>query len=215
MHHVAPARGWCRLGPLGGTYLHHVEEFLGWFRLRPAGLRRPSGPFPAPGVPSAYDPRIAAGDITLRAIGHVRSAHTKRESTPTQAPYYPDETGEVVLLPEYIPGLRGLEGFDYLWVLAHFDRLAGESPRIEEVPHPLRGTGRSFGVFATRSPARPNNIGLSRVRILGVHGNVISFAGVDLMDGTPVLDLKPFMAQVDIPPEGQGVHSGWLDELER
>ncbi len=114
-----------------------------------------------------------------------------------------------------MPGLRGLEGFDYAWIVAYFDRLAGEPPRLEEEPHPLSGTGRVFGVFATRSPARPNNIGMSRVRLLGIEGNVVRFAGVDLMDGTPVLDLKPFMAKVDIPPEGDAVRSGWLDELER
>ena len=145
----------------------------------------------------------------------MRTAYADRESTPTQAPYYADQTGELVLLPEFVPGLRGLEGFDYAWIVAYFDRLAGEPPRLEEEPHPLSGTGRTFGVFATRSPARPNNLGMSRVRLLGIEGNVVRFGGVDLMDGTPVLDLKPFVAQVDIPFEGDAVRSGWLDELDR
>ncbi len=145
----------------------------------------------------------------------MRTAHTDRDSTPSQAPYYADQSGELVVLDEFVPGLRGLEGFDYAWLLAYFDRLEGEPPRLEEEPHPLSGTGRMFGVFATRSPARPNHLGMSRVRLLGIHGNVVRFGGVDLMDGTPVLDIKPFMAKVDIPPEGNDVSSGWLDELER
>lgn len=153
------------------------------------------------------------GDVTLRAIGHVRTRYAERRSTPTQAPYNAAETAELVVLAEFAAGLRGLEGFDYAWLLAWFDRLAGEPPRIEEVPHPLGGTGQSFGAFATRSPARPNNIGLSRVRILGVEGDRVRFAGVDLMDGTPVLDVKPFMPAVDIPPEGRAVRSGWTDRL--
>jgi tRNA (adenine37-N6)-methyltransferase len=158
--------------------------------------------------------RAVAGDaITLEPIGHVRTRHTERETTPTQAPYYTEETGALVVGPEYVAGLRGLEGFDYAWLLAYFDRLAGEPPRLEEEPHPLSGTGRTFGVFATRSPARPNHIGLSRVRILGIDGDTMSFAGVDLMDGTPVLDVKPFIASVDIPAEGTAVRSGWLDGL--
>jgi tRNA-Thr(GGU) m(6)t(6)A37 methyltransferase TsaA len=154
------------------------------------------------------------GDIVLRPIGHVRTEHTDRDSTPSQAPYYAEQTGEVVVLPEYVAGLRGLEGFDYVWLLCWFDRLAGDPPRLEEVPHPLRGTGRSFGVYATRSPARPNNVGLSRVRLLGIEGDRVRFAGVDMMDATPVIDIKPFMATVDIPPEGMDVRSGWLDELD-
>ena len=163
---------------------------------------------------TAYDPPIDHAAITLKPIGHVRTAHTDLDATPTQAPYQADERGELVVLPESVAGLRGLEGFDYAWLLAYFDRLADEPPRLEEVPHPLSGTGRSFGVYATRSPARPNNLGLSRVRILGVEGDRVRFAGVDLMDGTPVLDIKPFMVKVDVPPEVEAVRSGWLDELD-
>ena len=151
--------------------------------------------------------------MNLEPIGYVATAFADRDATPTQAPYHPEETGELVVLPEYVPALRGLEGFDFTWLIAFFDRLAGEPPRLEEEPHPLRGTGRTFGVFATRSPARPNHLGLSRVRLLGVEGDRVRFAGVDLMDGTPVLDVKPFIAQVDVPPEGDAVRSGWLDEL--
>lgn len=170
-----------------------------------------------PRRPAAGPPKlrpVEPSHVTLRPIGYVRTAYAERDATPTQAPYNAEEAAELVVLPDFVAGLRGLEGFDYAWLIAWFDRLAAEPPRIEEVPHPLSGTGRSYGVFATRSPARPNNLGLSRVRLLGIEGDRVRFAGVDLMDGTPVLDVKPFMSAVDIPPGGAAVRSGWVDELE-
>jgi tRNA-Thr(GGU) m(6)t(6)A37 methyltransferase TsaA len=153
--------------------------------------------------------------VALHPIGYVLTGHHRPDDTPTQAPENAAETGELVVLAEFTKGLRGLEGFDYAWLVSWFDRLAGEPARLEEVPHALRATGQRFGVFATRSPARPNHLGLSLVRILGIEGSRMRFAGVDLLDRTPVLDLKPFVPQIDVPPEGAAAGSGWIGELGR
>lgn len=81
------------------------------------------------------------------------------------------------------------------------------------VPHPLRATGQRFGVFATRSPARPNHLGLSLVRVLSIDGARMRFTGVDLLNHTPVLDIKPFAPQVDFPDLGAAARIGWMGQL--
>jgi tRNA-Thr(GGU) m(6)t(6)A37 methyltransferase TsaA len=141
----------------------------------------------------------------------VLTARQEPGDVPTQAPENAGEAGELVVLPEFAAALRGLEGFDYAWLISWFDRLAGETAPLEVVPHALRETGQTYGVFATRSPARPNNLGLSLVRVLGIEGERLRFAGVDLLDRTPILDVKPFVPAIDIPDEGTGAGSGWLD----
>ena len=157
----------------------------------------------------------ARGEVPLHPIGYVLTGHEQLDGTPTQAPENAGETAELVVLAEFAAGLRGLEGFDYAWLITWFDRLAGEPGRLEDVPNALRETGQTFGVYATRSPARPNHLGLSLVRILSVDGARMRFAGVDLLDRTPVLDIKPFIPQVDIPPEGASAASGWIGRLAR
>jgi tRNA-Thr(GGU) m(6)t(6)A37 methyltransferase TsaA len=150
--------------------------------------------------------------MKLQPIGYVRTAHADDKDVPTQAPGN-IETGELEVLPEFAPGLRGLEGFDYAWLISWFDRVGFEPAALDVVPHPLRDTGETFGVFATRAPTRPNAIGLSRVRILGVEGAKVRFAGVDLLDGTPILDIKPYMPRIDMPDEGSDIRTGWLEKL--
>jgi tRNA-Thr(GGU) m(6)t(6)A37 methyltransferase TsaA len=149
--------------------------------------------------------------MELQPIGRVSTSPGER--TASQSAENTGATGELVLLDEFAPALRGLEGFDYAWLIAYFDRLADEPPRLEEVPNALRETGQTFGVFATRSPARPNNLGLSLVRILGIDGVRIRFAGVDLLDGTPILDIKPYIPSADVPAEADAVRIGWLGDL--
>jgi tRNA-Thr(GGU) m(6)t(6)A37 methyltransferase TsaA len=144
----------------------------------------------------------------FRPIGFVHTGYDDAGSVPTQAAGGNGGTAELVVDDAWVPGLRGLEGFDYAWLLCWFHRI--EEPELDVVPHPLRHTGQTFGVFATRSPARPNPIGLSLVRILEVDGARVRFGGVDLLDGTPVLDIKPYMPGVDVPPEGADVRTGWL-----
>ncbi|HET9556024.1 MAG TPA: TrmO family methyltransferase, partial [Actinomycetota bacterium] len=114
----------------------------------------------------------------------------------------------------------GLEGFDYAHLICFLDRAweadgRGTRPftgdRLRPVPFLLQETGERVGVFATRVPVRPNYLALSLVRVVAVRGNTVDFAGVDLLDGTPVLDVKPFEPHLDVP--GYTAGSGWLDHL--
>jgi tRNA (adenine37-N6)-methyltransferase len=158
--------------------------------------------------------------IELRPIGHVRTAYRRLEDTPIQTTRDPDEPGRLVLLDQYVDGLEGLDGFDYAHLVCFLDRAwradgRGARPftgdRLRPVPFLLRHLGQRVGVFATRAPVRPNYLALSLVRVVAVHGNVVEFTGVDLLDGTPVLDIKPFEPHLDVPGYTPG--SAWLDQI--
>ncbi|PYO67171.1 MAG: tRNA (N6-threonylcarbamoyladenosine(37)-N6)-methyltransferase TrmO [Gemmatimonadetes bacterium] len=114
--------------------------------------------------------------------------------------------GLVEILPALEPGLTDIEGFSHLYVLWVFDRAAG----YELLGTPPTDT-RPHGVFATRSPRRPNPIGLTVVRLVRREGSRLLVRGVDMLDGTPVLDIKPYLSNV--PP--QELRRGWLAEAER
>jgi tRNA (adenine37-N6)-methyltransferase len=131
--------------------------------------------------------------IVLRAIGVVRSRFATPEGVPIQTAGAPEETGEIEVHAEFEAGLRDIEGFDYLIVLTHLHLCTQE--RLEVVPFL---DDSSHGVFATRAPARPNRIGLSIVRLRAVDGRVLRFSGNDMVDGTPVLDIKPYVPRFDV-----------------
>jgi len=149
----------------------------------------------------------------LTAIGVARTGHTELEGTPIQAGLNRAERGTVEIDARFQEGLAGLAGFDNAWLLTWLgrpDEPAGP-PLLRLVPFLLRRQRRQMGVFATRAPRRPSPIGLSLVRLLGISGTVITFAGVDLLDGTPVLDLKPYVTRFD-RPAGEP-RCGWFDEV--
>jgi tRNA (adenine37-N6)-methyltransferase len=180
----------------------------------PDDQRRP------PEGPEAPGPHARPGEVALRPIGHVRTAYKDMADTPIQTSRNPHEPGRVVVLDDYAAGLDGLDGFDYAHLICFLDRVwraddHGTRPftgdRLRPVPFLLQDTGQRVGVFATRSPVRPNYLAISLVRILAVHGNEVDFAGVDLLDGTPVLDIKPFEPHLDVP--GYQAGSGWLDQV--
>lgn len=149
----------------------------------------------------------------LRVIGRVRSRHTALEHTPVQAALNPDEEGSIELDPRYVEALDGLVEFSHLWLLTWLGPLDGEAPEPElrVVPFLLRRNPREMGLLATRGPRRPNPIGLSLVRLLRIDGATIRFAGVDVVDGTPVLDIKPYVSRLDQPADH--VRSGWFDTV--
>jgi tRNA-Thr(GGU) m(6)t(6)A37 methyltransferase TsaA len=142
---------------------------------------------------------------TLKPIGFVRSPFSEANQVPRGLGAKHEEAGVLELLPEFEDGLKDIEGFSYLYVLWVFDRSQGYelvgTPPCDTQPH---------GVFATRSPFRPNPIGLTVVRLRGREGNHLHVQGVDMVDGTPILDIKPYLTNV---PESEWKR-GWLEEAE-
>ena len=158
--------------------------------------------------------------VQLRPIGYVQTPYTSLAETPIQTSRNPHEPGRPVVADQYAAGLEGLEGFDYAHLICFLDRAwqaddQGRRPftgeRLRPVPFLLQGTGQRVGLFATRSPVRPNYLALSLVRVVAVHGSTVDFTGVDLVDGTPVLDIKPFEPHLDVPGYTPG--SAWLDRI--
>lgn len=130
--------------------------------------------------------------ITYRPIGFIHSPFHSIENMPIQPVGAAGIRGEVELLAEFAPGLKDLEGFSHIILLYHFHRAA--EPRLIVTPF-LDSEPR--GVFATRAPSRPNAIGLSVVKLLGVNGNRLQIENVDILDGTPLLDIKPYVPEID------------------
>jgi len=151
--------------------------------------------------------------VPLPVIGTVRSRYTRTEDTPINARLNADEEAIVEFDDKYAAGLDGLAGFDYAWLITWLHKPASPAgpPRLRCVPFLLRSQQREMGVFATRGPRRVNPIGLSLVRVVEVTDSAIRFAGVDLLDGTPVLDVKPYVTRFDRPP-GEPC-CGWFDEI--
>jgi tRNA-Thr(GGU) m(6)t(6)A37 methyltransferase TsaA len=139
-------------------------------------------------------------------IGFVRSPFTETAAIPKGLGARHDTEGTIVLRPELEEGLADIEGFSHLYVIWVFDRAGGS----ELTAHPP-SDDRPHGVFATRSPQRPNPIGLTVVELLACEGTSLRVRGIDMLDGTPVLDLKPYLSNV--APET--LRRGWLDEVER
>jgi tRNA-Thr(GGU) m(6)t(6)A37 methyltransferase TsaA len=151
-------------------------------------------------------------NLPLRAIGVVRTPYTERERTPLQSAFDRDTVGYVDLDARYLDALDGLERFSHAWLLTWLARADQPivEPELRQVPLLLRDEPQTMGIFATRGPRRPNPIGLSLVRLLSVDGHTISFAGVDVLDGTIVLDVKPYVSHFDLPPGT--VRCGWFDD---
>jgi len=145
--------------------------------------------------------------ITYHPIGVVHSPFATTEGMPIQPSRAKGVRGWVEIEPEYVEGLADLEGFSHVVLLCHLHR--ARPHRLKVVPY-LDDTPR--GLFATRSPSRPNPIGLSVVRLLGIDGCTLEIAEVDLLDGTPVLDIKPYVGDFD---ERTDVRIGWLEEARR
>ena len=145
--------------------------------------------------------------IEYRPIGVVHSPFEDAEGAPIQPSRAHQARGTVEVLPEYAEGLSDLDGFSHIILLCHLHK--SRPHRLKVVPFldtELRG------LFATRSPNRPNPIGLSVVRLLGIDENVLSIEDVDLLDGTPVLDIKPYVGEFD---DRAGARVGWLESARR
>lgn len=152
---------------------------------------------------------------SLRVIGVVRTGYDQPEDTPIQAAVSRGEHGSVELFPEYRDGLDGLAEFDYAWLLTwlHKPDKPEAEPTMRQVPFLLRPQQRRVGIFATRGPRRVNSIGLSLVQLERVTESGFTFAGVDVLDGTPVIDVKPYVTRFDRPPGDADPRCGWFDTV--
>jgi tRNA-Thr(GGU) m(6)t(6)A37 methyltransferase TsaA len=143
--------------------------------------------------------------ILMRPIGFARCPFRDVGEIPKGSGARHREEGTLELLPELTAGLADIDGFSHLFVLWVFDRSSG----CELVAHPPTDD-RPHGVFATRSPRRPNPIGLTVVELLGREGSCLRVRGVDMLDGSPILDIKPYLSSV---PQRE-LRRGWLAEAE-
>jgi tRNA (adenine37-N6)-methyltransferase len=134
-------------------------------------------------------------NLTLTPIGLIHSPHRQAEGTPIQPRWAQGSEGTVEVFPEFVAGLRDLEGFERIWLLCWFDRAS--AARLEVVPYRDEQTR---GVFATRAPSRPNPIGLSCVRLLSIKEGLLQVTDLDVLDGTPLLDIKPYVPDCDVFP---------------
>ena len=143
-------------------------------------------------------------EYQLHPIGIIHTPFSDKTQTPIQASRS-QASGTVEVYPEFAEGLQDLEGFSHIYLLYVFHESSGYSLLVK----PLLDD-RLHGLFATRYPARPNPIGLSVVRLIVRRGNVLEIEGVDMLDGTPLVDIKPYMADFDIRTP---TRSGWYDTL--
>jgi tRNA-Thr(GGU) m(6)t(6)A37 methyltransferase TsaA len=154
-----------------------------------------------------------APSTTLPAIAYVRSPYARRIDAPHQPTIVAGtETGmESEALVEFVADIppaafRDLQGFGRIWLIFSFHRSQGWKAEVR----PPRG-GAKRSVLATRSPHRPNAIGLSAVELVGIEGHALRVRGIDLLDGTPILDIKPYVPYADAFPDSR---AGWIDSID-
>ena len=143
-------------------------------------------------------------DITYKQIGTIHSPFKEPKGVPIQPSAATGIDGTVEVFPKYVEGLKDLDGFSHIFLLYHF-HLSGDA-HLEVRPFMDE---RTHGVFSTRAPSRPNPIGLSVVRLMGIEGNLLRVRDVDIVDGTPLLDIKPYVPEFDIKTVQR---KGWLEE---
>ncbi len=144
-----------------------------------------------------------ASSISLRVIGMIHSPFAEAAGTPIQAVYASGVEGTVRLDEAFATALDDIEGFERIWLIYWMDRTGPFKPRVlpyrDNVEH---------GLFATRSPNRPNPVGMSVVRLLNRNGAILTVSDMDILDGTPLLDIKPYVPEFDAHPDSR---AGWFD----
>ena len=142
--------------------------------------------------------------VEFRDIGVIRSPHTQKTGMPIQPSGAAGVRGTVEVDPELVEGLKDLDGFSHIHLIYRFHESKGFKltvvPFLDDKPH---------GMFSTRAPRRPNPIGLSVVKLIAIRGNVLEVEGVDVLDGTPLLDIKPYVPEFDGHPDAK---VGWVEQ---
>lgn len=148
-------------------------------------------------------------ELTLKPIGVLESCYLDKFGTPRQPGLVPESFARIEILPEWQPidSLQGLEKFSHIWVLFHFHQ--NHVSHFHAKVHPPRMAGAKIGLFATRSPHRPNPIGLSLVKLEKIEAPYLYISGIDIVNGTPVYDIKPYLSYVESLPDAQ---TGWVQE---
>ena len=143
-------------------------------------------------------------EITLKPIGIIHTPYKEPKGIPIQGKFEKGVRGTARLFPEYQAGLKDIEGFSHIILIYYFDRSKEERltsrPFLEDETH---------GIFAIRSPHRPNHIGFSIVKLKSVKRNILTFSEVDILDGTPLLDIKPYVKHFDSRDK---VKNGWIEK---
>lgn len=143
-------------------------------------------------------------EIKLKPIGIINTPYKEPKGIPIQGKFEKGVIGRVELFNEYQAGLKDVDGFSHIILVYYFNRSGDETligkPFLEDEPH---------GIFAIRSPHRPNHIGVSIVKLEKVEKNIVIFSEVDILDGTPLLDIKPYVSHFD---SREDVKNGWLDK---
>lgn len=145
--------------------------------------------------------------IIYKSIGTIETPFTDPKGMPIQPSGASGIKGRIILKEEYTPGLKDLDGFSHLILIYHFHKATEAKlqiqPFLENVTH---------GIFAIRAPKRPNPIGFSVVKLISVDKNILEIENIDVLNGTPLLDIKPYVPKFDI---FDGVKSGWLEEHQK
>jgi tRNA-Thr(GGU) m(6)t(6)A37 methyltransferase TsaA len=143
-------------------------------------------------------------EVIFQPIGIIHSPFTSLEEMPIQPSSETSGPGTIEVFPEFSDGLKDLEGFSHIYILYHLHRVKSSkltvTPFLDDLPH---------GIFATRAPSRPNPIGLSLVELVRVEANTLHVNRVDVLDNTPLLDIKPYVPQFE---EANHVRIGWLEK---
>jgi tRNA-Thr(GGU) m(6)t(6)A37 methyltransferase TsaA len=145
----------------------------------------------------------AGKPIRIRVIGTIRTPFLKAAGTPIQPTYGRDIEARVLIKSSFAPALEDIEGFERLWLVYWMDR----TNRFKTKVMPYRDN-KEHGLFATRSPSRPNPIGMSVVRLLKREGSTLYVTDIDILDGTQLIDIKPYIPEFDAHP---GSRAGWFD----
>jgi len=158
-----------------------------------------------PDTPSIRSREYEKEKFIIRPIGIINTPHKESSKTPIQPVFASGLKGTVTIDPEYSEGLLDLDGFSHIYLLYYFH----ECKEVKLILKPyLEDTNR--GLFATRAPCRPNPIGISIVRLLSVSGNILQIEDVDILDNTPLIDIKPYVGRFD---SHGNVRSGWQDNI--
>ena len=145
-------------------------------------------------------------EISFRPIGVIHSPFRDLSGMPIQPTGEASAPGFIEIFPEFVDGLKDLDGFSHIILLYYLHKVSGVkltvTPFLDSEPR---------GIFATRAPTRPNPIGMSVVRLLGIEGSTLRVENLDILDGTPLLDIKPYVPEFDYRPEAR---IGWLEQAQ-